>query len=335
MRKICFIASALLFFFSFSHTQNVPVGGSRVICRDAGFEITFPANLPIARRDVQKDKTITFTTADSTGTLVVAYNTIKSVMLEVRSVKNVLEETLSNYLRENTKIISSTDVRLGYFIGKSVKFKDVRDTATFYNRFDCYLYGNTILQIAFIGTNEFEINKDRITDFFNSLSLIDPQFEKKELKFTSGDNDYSVFLPKGYDKLNKLGLKKDSSFMKALTLSLIPQRALKGAVILSSKTYPDELFKDKNEFQVLEEAMIGALDLEKIVLLSRQFLVRDQYPGISFTGMTKSDNTTTYLRYEYYLKDHKLFQVGYACYSLEELNCDEVLGYFRSFELKK
>ena len=81
--------------------------------------------------------------------------------------------------------------------------------------------------------------------------------------------------------------------------------------------------------------MIGALDLEKIVLLSRQFLLRDEFPGISFTGVTKSDKSTMFLRYEYYLKEHKLYQVGYSCYSPEELNSEAVLAYFRSFELKK
>ena len=335
MQKVLIFGTILILFFSNAHSQNVPWGGTRVISRIAGFEITFPVGLPIPRRDIQKDKTITFATADSTGTCVIGYNTIKTVPLKERTVNTILEETLSNYLRSNTKIISSTDVWLGNFKGKSVKFLDIRDTATFYNRFDCYVYGNIILQIAFIGNYPFELDKENITGFFNSISLINRQYEKKTLQFTAEDNGYSIFLPQGYDKQNISNTKADSNSAKRPVPYPFPDNTLKGAVILSTKKYPDEQFKDKNTFQVLEEAMVGALDLQQIILLSRQFLVRDEYHGISFTGVTKSGNSVRYLRYEYYLNEHELFQVGYACASLDELNSEEVLSYFRSFEPKK
>jgi hypothetical protein len=335
MRKVVFLLLVVLFCYSSTLTQVVPLGGTRVVSRDAGFEITFPAGFLIPRRDIQRDKTITFATADSGGTCVVAYNTIKTVPLKDLTVKSILEETLSNYLRNDTKIVSSTDVWLGPFRGKSVKFKDVRDTATFYNRFDCYVYGNIILQIAFIGNFELEVEKESITSFFNSLSLIDRRLEKKELKYIAEDNEYSIFLPLGYNKQNKNILKPDSNFSEIPSPFLYPIKPLKGAITLSTKTYPDELFKDKNSYQVLEEAMIGAFDLQKIGLLSRQFLYRDEYTGLSFTGVTQNEKTPMYIRYEYYLKEHKLFQVGYVCYSMDELNSEEVLAYFRSFEIKK
>ncbi len=81
--------------------------------------------------------------------------------------------------------------------------------------------------------------------------------------------------------------------------------------------------------------MVGALNLQRIAPISAQFVYSDEHPGISFIGVTKESNKTRYIRYDYYLKEKKLFQIGYACEKYNELFYDEVLSYFRSFEIIK
>ncbi len=334
MKKILFIISVLSLLAGWSFAQEPVQNGTRLISREAAFEITFPADFPLPKREITKDEMVMFTTETKRGACLVSYNFFDHSLYETKNIDQILTDAMSGYLKEGSKLIFKTDIQIGNYKGKTVKFTSKDSDVTYYNRFDCYVYGDMLLQVAFVAYDKKELDKKDLGDYFKSLSLIDKQLESQTLKFAPEDDNYTVYLPHGFGKPAGESSEIDSDFGK-IPMLMYSVEGKTGACILASTTYPDKLFEKKTSDQILNDAMNGAINSQNFELISKQYLFRDENHGISYTVKTRKGKTPIFIRYEYCLKEPKLFQIAYSTLSLKELNSREILNYFKSFELNK
>jgi hypothetical protein len=332
MKKVLFIIAVIVFLPISAFSQSAATLGVRLVSRDAGFEVTYPAGFPLPKREVTKDNMVMYTNENKRGACFVSYNFFEHSLYESKTVEQILDDAKGGYLKSNSKLISENNFQIGNYKGKSVKFMSKDSATTFYNRFDCIVYGDILIQVAFVGYDKKEVDKKDITDYFKSFSLIDKQLESIALKFAPDDDGYTVYLPHGFGKPIREASEIDSDYGK-LPMLMYSVENNSGACILASNTYPDKLFEQKTADDILTDAMNGAINSQKFELISKQYLLRDGHPGLSYTVKTKSGNSYIYIRYEYCIKEPKLYQVAYSTLSLKELNSQAVLDYFKSFEL--
>lgn len=334
MKKVFSFIVFLMLIVNLILAQNKNQTGTRLISREVGFEIVFPPDFPSPKYEYTKKEMTMFTTENNKGACLVSYNFFDQSLFETKSIDKILSDAVSGYLKKNAKLIKETNITLDNFKGKSVYFESGNKSSTYYNRFDCYVYGNVFLQIAFVAYNQKDLQKPEISNFFNSLTFINKQIEKQLLEFSPEDNDFSIALPSGFSK-PKIETKYISTDFGEIPTSIYSSENKNGACIIMSSTYPDELFEKKTEEKILSDAMDGAISSQKFQLISKHNLLRDNLKGLSFIVKTKDKKNPIYIKYEYCLKTPKLYQVAYSTYSLQELSQKEILNYFRSFEIIK
>lgn len=334
MKKVFAFVFILMLIVNLILAQNKNQTNTRLVSREVGFEITFPAGFPVPKHEYTKDEMTMFTTENNIGACLVSYNYFDHSLFEQKSINKILSDAVSGYLKNNSRLIKETDVTLDNFKGKSVYFESGDKSNTYYNRFDCYVYGNVFLQIAFVAYNKKDLQKPDINDYFKSLTFINKQIEKQLLEFSPEDNDFSISIPSGFSK-PQVETKYISTDFGDVPTNIYSSENRNGACIIMSSTYPDELFEKKTEEKILSDAMNGAISSQKFQLISKQDLLRDNLKGLSFIVKTKDKKNPIYIKYEYCLKIPKLYQVAYSTYSLQELSQKEILNYFRSFEIIK
>jgi len=333
MKKACFVLFALFMMLSSALSQKVTEYGARLVIREAGFEVILPAGFPFPKREISKNNMTMYTTETNRGACLVSYSLFEHSLFETKTIDQILEDAVKGYLNKGSKLTSEKDIFLGNYKGKSVRFTSASGTTTFYNRFDCYVYGDVFVQIAFVGYNAKEPDKKDINDYFKSLFLIDKQFESQALKFAPTDDDYVLYLPHGYAQPKGEASEIESDYGK-IPMLMYSAEGKTGACIMASNTYPTELWEKKSIEKVLNDAMDGAVSSQKFKVISKQNLMRDDLRGLSYVVKTEGQ-APIYIRYEYCVREPKLYQVAYSTLTLKELNSPEVLSYFRSFELNK
>jgi len=334
MKNLFIIISILFLFSGISEAQKITMTGPRLVSREAAFEIVFPTGFPLPKHEITKDNMVMFTTETNRGACLVSFNTFEHSLFETKTIEQILSDAIDGYLKDGSVLVSKKDISLGGYKGKTVKFDTKDGNNIYYNRFDCYVYGDQLLQVAFVAYEKKELDKKDLADYFSSLTLIDKKLESHTLGFAPEDDDYTVYLPHGFTKPTGESSEIDTDYGKVPTLMYTVENKT-GACILASSQYPEKLFDNKTTDQILEDAMNGAVKSQDFVVLSKHYLLRDENAGLSYIVKTKSKNSPIYIRYEYCVRLPKLYQVAYSTYSLKELNSPEVLNYFKSFELSK
>jgi hypothetical protein len=325
-------------FISVSLAQKVIVTGDKLISYDGGFEVTLPSGFSAIQKEISGEgegdnqKMIMFTSSAEIGACLISFNQYNAAIFDSKTVDEMLKGAIEGYLKDGSKLISSKDVTLNGFQGKSVKFESTGKDGNFFNRFDCYIVRPYMLQVAFVGYKKEDIDKKEIQDYFKSFYIFNVNKLGAGSYLKSDDGEFQIKLPKGYENPAKseTPVKTDAG---DISMTMYIKESLTGMAMLAHNDYPDHVFDKKTNDKMLEDAMDGCVNSQKSTVISKSNLYHEDMPGLTFTATSKIGNTTIYTRYDYCIKKPRLYQIAYTAYKKADLEKKEVLDYFRSFKI--
>lgn len=150
--------------------------------------------------------------------------------------------------------------------------------------------------------------------------------------FTSQEGGFSVAFPDGYPS-PKVDSSDVSTRIGALKMYTFLAERNDAACMVAYSDYPEDAFDGASVSALLDSARNGALNNVNGKLIKQKSITINGHPGRSVYFRGKSGGTTIYGRFDYYLVEPRLYQIGYMALRQKSIDTREVKNYFSSFRL--
>jgi hypothetical protein len=339
MKKlILFSFLTILFVFSLS-AQEIKTAGLYIVSPEGNFEAVFPAGFGSFKKSVTTEgkessqKLNIFTMENERGACLISYNEYDPETIGNKSVDQMLKETTQSYIKNNAKLLSSKNIKLGSYKGKSVTLASKGADGNFFERFDVYVINSRLYQVGFVGYTKEEMSKPDILDYFKSFNIFSEEPKEQGYYLSAEDEGFEILLPPGFQQPEKKKepIKTDYGNVE---MTLFTKEALNGACLISVNEYPEKLFADKQNDKILDDAFGGVMSDNNEKIISKGEYYLDDMQGISFITIYNANKVPIYSKYHFLINKPKLYQILYKSNSLKSLESEDVKEFFRSFRIK-
>ena len=154
----------------------------------------------------------------------------------------------------------------------------------------------------------------------------------KGFVLTSREGGFSVVFPPGFsepEQTTEAGTGDDDPTISTTTYTTAIER---GACLISFTTYQNFVFEAATAEEVLDAARDGGLEGNEEGLEAQEDFTVGSHPARSVIfSSTTDDGEPLYNRFVWIIAPPRLYQIGFVGYDREDLDADDILGYFDSF----
>jgi len=150
--------------------------------------------------------------------------------------------------------------------------------------------------------------------------------------YTSEEGGFRVAFPSGFPDPN-VDSKDVETKIGTIQMKTFLTEQPNAACMVAYSDYPAESFEGASTQALLDSARNGALSNVGGKLIKQRNITINGYPGRSIYFRGKSGSSTVFGRFDYYLVQPRLYQVGYMTLRQKDIDAKKVKAYFSSFGL--